>query len=120
MRNASRPALSTPRPRAGGETEQQSHGAFIVTSPDAGDLVFTPAKDEDAMLEELLVKDGAQRYIGRVYADLERPPMTSRPLRWCFSHRGHFVAEFPAIPTDTPDDVKSSLLRSLAGHPRQH
>jgi hypothetical protein len=68
------------------------------------------------MLEELLVKEGGQRYIGRVYADLERPPMNSQPLRWCFSHRGHFVAEFPAIPTDTPEEVKSSLLRVLAGH----
>jgi hypothetical protein len=83
-------------------------------------FVLTPAKDEDAMLEELLVKEGGQHYIGRVYADWERPPMNSQPLRWCFSHRGHFVAEFPAIPTDTPEEVKSSLIRVLARMPRQH
>jgi len=72
------------------------------------------------MVEELLVEEGGQRYIGRVYAALERPLMNSQPLRWCFSHRGHFVAEFPAIPTDTPEVVKSRLLRVLARMPRQH
>lgn len=83
-------------------------------------FAFTPAKDADAMLQELLVKEEGQRYIGRVYADVERPPMNGLPLRWCFSHRGHFVAEFPAIPTDTPEGVRSNLLRVLARMPHQH
>jgi hypothetical protein len=100
--------------------EQQSHGAFIVNSPRAGNLCLHACKDEDAMLEELLVNEGGQRYIGRVYAGLERPLMNGQPLRWCFSERGHFVAEFPAIPTDTPEEVKSRLLRALARMPRQH
>ena len=83
-------------------------------------FVFMPAKHQDAMLEELLVKEGGHRFIGRVYANLECPPMNSQPLRWCFSDRGHFVAEFPAIPTDTPEEVKVRLLQVLARLPRQH
>lgn len=77
-------------------------------------LVRTP------MLNELVVEEDGQRYIGRVYAGVERPLLAGQPLRWCFSHRGHFVAEFPSVSTETPEEVKSRLLKVLARIPRQH
>ena len=67
------------------------------------------------MLDELVVEDGGQRYVGHVWGGVGRPLMASQPsLRWSFAHQGHLVAEFPATALDTPEAVKARLLRIMA------
>ena len=66
------------------------------------------------MLDEIILDIDDRRYVGHVYAD-PGPPLSStwHSLHWRFSSRGQFVAEFPALPTDTPDVVRCRLCAML-------
>jgi hypothetical protein len=66
------------------------------------------------MLDEIILDIEDRRYVGHVYAD-PGPPLSStwHSLHWHFSSRGQFVAEFPALPTDTPDAVRCRLCAAL-------
>ena len=62
------------------------------------------------MLDELILDIDDRRYVGHVYTDPGPPLHSSRPsMHWRFSSRGQFIAEFPALPTDTPEVVRCRL-----------
>lgn len=66
------------------------------------------------MLDEIVLEIYHQRYIGHVWAEPNAPPVGSHPaLRWHFSSHGRFVAEFPALPTDTRETVRTRLQTTL-------
>ena len=65
------------------------------------------------MLDELIVEVYHQRYVGHVWVDPVPALGSGSTLRWRFSRCGRFVAEFPALPTDTPDAVRSRLQATL-------
>lgn len=64
------------------------------------------------MLDELIVDEDGQRYVGHVWAGLDGR-FGAIPLRWCFARRGRVIAEFPATPFDTPAIVRDRFLSAL-------
>jgi len=75
----------------------------------------------NTVMDELVVVDGENRYVGHVWGGLSRPLMPSQSsLRWCFAREGQIVAEFPATVLDTPETVRSRLLSTLARIQRNH
>lgn len=67
------------------------------------------------MLDELVIEDSGRRYVGHVWVAPAQPLVAPRlALQWRFAHCGHLVAEFPATPLDTADEVRARLLRILA------
>lgn len=66
------------------------------------------------MLDEIVVEVYGERYLGHLWADPALPTMAGHAvLRWRFSRGEHFVAEFPALPTDSRETVRARLLRVL-------
>lgn len=66
------------------------------------------------MIDEVVLEIEGRRYHGHLWAEPGPPPLGSgATLHWRFSSRGHFVAEFPALPTDTEELVRSRLTGTL-------
>lgn len=65
------------------------------------------------MLDELIVDVQGTRYIGHVWAGMGDSLVHDPPMRWCFSHQGRAIAEFPATPLDTPESVGGRLRAAV-------
>jgi hypothetical protein len=65
------------------------------------------------VLDELIVDEDGQRYVGHVWAATQGRFGRATPLRWCFACHGQVIAEFPATPFDTPAVVRDRLIAVL-------